>query len=404
MTIRPGVFAFALLLATTALVSIDATSYARVATPALSDPFAAGIPLNAPEFMAKGYSPTLTQAVAQAKAFTYIVAPTVNMYKSYLAQMRAANPRVKVLYYVNGTFAFQQELSSIPSSWYQLDSAGRKIVSKGFSNYLMNPTNAAWISNREQKCANGLASSGYDGCFLDTMGPAPVTPGYVSSMPYNAATKTNWTPAQWLAQTSKNGAAVKTYVGASKLVFVNGLQNGISYFDSAAPTGQILSGVDGGLVELFVRPPGACITCYHKASDWQKDVDMLVDLSKKGKTVLTVTKVWVAGSATQFASWDQYAMATFLLGYGGSEYFHFRTDTLPSAFNPMWSVDLGAPSANYYATGGYFRRDFANGIVLANPNTGSFAINLGATYRLLNGTLATTVTLAPNTGLVLIKV
>ena len=51
-----------------------------------------------------------------------------------------------------------------------------------------------------------------------------------------------------------------------------------------------------------------------------------------------------------------------------------------------------------------FRRDFASGIVLVNPNTGSFTINLGATYKLLNGTTATTVTLGPNTGLVLVKV
>jgi hypothetical protein len=404
MTNRARAFAFALLLAATATVTINATSYARVGNAIATDPFTAGIPLNAPEFMAKGYTPTLTQALAQAKAFTYIISPTVNMYKSYLAQMRAANPALKVLYYVNGTFVYPQELSSTPSTYFQLDSAGNKIQSKGFGNYLMNPTNASWLANREQKCANGIASSGDDGCFLDTMGPAPVTPTYVSSMPYNAAMKANWTTTQWLAQSAKNGAAIKAYLGAGRLVFVNGLQNGISYFDTVAPTSQILSGVDGGLVELFVRPPGACITCYHKAVDWQKDVDMLVDLAKRGKPVLTVTKVWTAGTTAQFDSWDQYAIATFLLGYGGNEYYHFRTDTLPSAFNPMWSVDLGAPTAGYYATGGYFRRDFANGIVLANPNTSSFTVNLGATYKLLNGTLATAVTLAANTGLVLIKV
>lgn len=404
MTNRLGPLAFAFLLAVTGIVAVNTPAQSRVSNVALTDPFTAGIPLDAPEFMANGYTPSLTQAVAQAKAFTYIVAPTPNMYKSYLPQMRAANPALKILYYVDGMFAYPREVSSIPSTWFQLDSAGHTIQSKGFGNYLMNPTNAGWMGNREQKCATGIQSSGDDGCFLDTMGPAPVTPGYVSSMPYNAATKANWTAAQWLAQSAKNGAAVKTYLGAGRLVFVNGLQNGKSYFDLVAPTSQILSGVDGGLVELFVRPPNACITCYHSASQWQQDVDMLVDLAKRGKPVLTVTKVWTPGSAAQFASWDQYAMATFLLGYGGNAYFHFRADTLPSAFNPMWSVDVGAPTAGYYATGGYFRRDFALGIVLANPNTGSFTINLGATYRLLSGATASTVTLGPNAGLVLVKV
>jgi hypothetical protein len=38
-----------------------------------------------------------------------------------------------------------------------------------------------------------IAQSSYDGCMLDTPGVAPLTAGYYTLAPYNAATGANWT-------------------------------------------------------------------------------------------------------------------------------------------------------------------------------------------------------------------
>jgi hypothetical protein len=66
---------------------------------------------------------------------------------------------------------------------------------------------------------------------------------------------------------------------------------------------------------------------------------------------------------------------------------------------------VGAPSGPPVETGGVWRRQFANGLVLVNP-TDSATVNvpLGGRYLQPNGSVVTSAVLGPHTGLTLRKV
>ena len=120
--------------------------------------------------------------------------------------------------------------SAYPSTWYARDSQGNKIKSIQFGNYLMDPSNAGWIADVVHRCQEYLVYSGYDGCLLDTLGTAPLTPGYITGVPVNPATGTPWTKPQWLGATS-NIARQTTAAIAPRPVFGNGIGTGWKYFD-----------------------------------------------------------------------------------------------------------------------------------------------------------------------------
>jgi uncharacterized short protein YbdD (DUF466 family) len=354
----------------------------------------------AAENMGTDHSWTLSEATAAAKRFDLITAK-VSSYQDYVSQMKSANPGLVLLTYQNGTFATFKQGSAFPDSWYLRDRYGRKVRSVNFGNYLMNPTISGWISNRAAMCQNDLAASHYDGCNLDMLGLAPLNAGYVTGLPINPATGKVWTASQWVRATSNLAAAVKKAV-APKLVTGNGLMNGVRYFDPAAPTSQILTGVDAGVAEAWLRTPGASFGAFPGATEWRQSVRMLVDAASKGKAVLTLTKLWISATASQKAQWHRFALATFLMGAGGRSYFSFSdSSSQNSATVTPWTVGIGSPTGPYYAAGNAFRRDFSAGTVLVNDTATSVKVSLGATYVTSSGSNVTSLTLQPHTGEIL---
>src|SRR4029079_51506 len=126
----------------------------------------------------------------------------------YVAQMRQANPDLKIVAYLNGTYAQSDEGNAYPEAWYARDAAGNKVRSKKFGNYLMDPTSQGWIQSRTQTCSEYAGQAGYDGCYLDMLGNATVGKDYVTAPPVNPATHTEWTRQGWIGATSKLGATV----------------------------------------------------------------------------------------------------------------------------------------------------------------------------------------------------
>src|SRR6266568_4355413 len=95
---------------------------------------------------------TQDQAVADAKGLDLIVARK-GTFTPYLAAMRAANPSVKILVYLNGAYAQQNQgpsTGSYPAAWYAKDANGQPITSKSEGNWLMDVSNQSWIQDRTQ--------------------------------------------------------------------------------------------------------------------------------------------------------------------------------------------------------------------------------------------------------------
>jgi putative glycosyl hydrolase-like family 15 (GHL15) protein len=347
---------------------------------------------------------TVDQAVADASSLDLIVARK-GTFTPYLADMRAANPSVQLLVYMNGSYAQtnQGPTSGVyPTAWYARDAAGQPVTSKSEGNWLMDVTNPAWVQDRVQTCTSFLAQSGYDGCYVDMLGAASVAAGYVSSRPVNPATKQAWTATDWMAATAKVGAAVKTG-NPGRMVVGNGLQNGRQYFANPGATSVLLGGIDGGNAQGWMRGAGDAITAFPSTANWKQEVDMLVDAGAKAKSVIAMTKVWgVTATQDQLDAVHRFSLASFLLGTNGNQYFDWdvnRTDGAVVPDHPYDHVAVGLPSGPYALKSKVYVRYFTNGIAVVNASkTASYTFDLGGTYKSLQGQTMSKVTLAPDTG------
>src|SRR5579871_1253976 len=149
------------------------------------------------------------QAMQDAANFNFLTAHVI-AYEGEVPAMKRVNPNLRVFAYLNATFAQDYQGTTFPSQDYELDSTGHKIINVKSGNFLMNPSQTDWIQSRINECEADVRQSGYDGCFLDLLGAAPLGPGFVSAMPINPATKQVWTKGQWLAATASLAGKVRT--------------------------------------------------------------------------------------------------------------------------------------------------------------------------------------------------
>jgi hypothetical protein len=122
-----------------------------------------------------------------------------------------------------------------------------------------------------------------------------------------------------------------------------------------------------------------------------------------------VDAVHAAGAGTvvqvQGAADTEYALACYFLASTGFDGLANSNTESPSNWSSANDVDLGDPVSpvGHYRWNGLFRRDFAAGMTLVNqPGSPTTTVALGGTYRRLDGTVVTSVTLAAATGAVLI--
>jgi hypothetical protein len=342
---------------------------------------------------------TELEAVEVARRFD-VISANQGTFSRYVKAMKAANPDLKLLAYMNGSFAQSGQGTAFAESWYLRDAAGNKVRSTGYGNYLMNPTNFGWIDDRAKECSRLVAYTGYDGCMLDMLGTAPLDPGYATAMPINPATGKVWTKQEWLRVTGNLTGKVKAHVG-NPIVAGNGLGSGPRYFDAAAPSEVLLDTTQGCIAEAWLRTAKAPINSYRPESEWKKDVDLLVDAGAKGEAALVMTKVWVTGATAQKDAWHRYALASFLLGTDGNAYFSFLRENSPTEVHPWDQVNVGSPSGRYTKKDGVYQRSFTAGMALVNPTTVTVNVPLLNVYTTLDGNKITSLKLAPNTGQVL---
>jgi hypothetical protein len=378
-----------------ALVAVASAPAATASTAGFGSP-APGRPVLQwlPEEFATGHTYTQAQAVTAASRYDVIVAYT-QAFQPYLAAMRAANPNLVVLAYMNGMFVPPAQATSWPADWYSYDANGIKVQNAQNKNYLMNPTNSGWVQNRATMCANLVAQSGYDGCMLDTLGVAPLTAGYCTALPINPATGAAWARPDWISATTQLSKSVRSTVSPS-LVVGNGLKDGPSLGESS----QLFNGMDGGIAEGFLRTATQSATTYPSVSIWQQNVNMLLN---PPKPMLALTKVWASATTAQLDQYHLYALASFLLGTDGRSYFYFSSSSSEPPISVVpWSVNIGDPSGSYSLQDGAYQRPFTQGRVLVNPTASQVSVPLSGAYTEMDGTqVSGSLVMPPNTGQIL---
>lgn len=348
---------------------------------------------------------TRADAVAIARNYDLVVAG-VATFKGFVADMRAANPRLRLVVYLKGAIATGDEIAGLPEAMFSHDSAGRRISMTKFpDNWLMRPADPGWMSKVAAKCTSQRTKAGYDGCYLDVLGNAPLDAGFGSGLPINPLTGAVFSQADWFTGTSAVGAAVKR-ADPDAFVIANGLGHGVNYFTTDGPASQLLDGVDAGNAEHFMRLADAKVADHKVEDKWRQDVDMLVDAGRRGRAVMAMTKVWVPATQAEVDAWHELALASFLLGTDGRSHFLFSSGVAKADFvndSPWDHVDVGTPVGAYAKIGSVYQRSFEKGRVLVNPTAAPVAVSLGGTFRGFDGTPRTTITLGAYAGAVLLK-
>lgn len=352
-----------------------------------------------PQFMDGARPVTVDQAVAAARAFN-VIAAHPKVYKPYVKAMKAANPSLQLFVYMKGVFTRD---TTLPEVDYAHDAKGKRIYGRQFAGtWLLNPVAPEMLAYQMSLAQQLLATSGYDGIFLDTIGTAPLHRGYVSSLPFNQATGQVWTEADWLGATSAVAAQVATATG--KPVMGNGLRDGVSYYKTGSPTSRLVQmGMAGAMAESWLRGAGDPIGSYPTEVDWKQDVDMLVDAGRQRTSIFAMTKLWTAGTPTQKNAWYKFALASFLLGNDGHSYLSVSYQPGDATVTrPLNRVDLGSPGRPYSRSGGIYLRSFSRGLVLVNPTPTTHTLVLRSrNYRNLAAKPVRSVTLAPSSAEIL---
>ena len=304
---------------------------------------------DAPSFLVKigtydneqGGQPTRAQAIARAERFDVITAGA-HQYRWNVAAMRAANPNLVLRTYVNGTHTRD---AGLPEAQYCHDQAGRRITSNGLwaGNILMDPANSGWRTTLLAEVNDVLATSGYDGVFLDVLGRGALQYN-VTGHCINPRTGGPYTTAAWERDTSELARSIKER--SARSLVANGASRGVIYF-SPPPSSVIAQYADGGLAEGFTRN-GAFFEGHYSESQLLKDVAMVSD----GPIMHVLTKDWRAVSQNVKDREMRYAFATFLLGTDGNDVFGWTgSQGTMTPFDPLWDTDLGAPGGPYYSVG-----------------------------------------------------
>ena len=352
----------------------------------------------------------MTQFTAVSVAQAYdVVMGTETTFGGYVPAMRAANPNLRLFVYMNGVYAQASQGGAYPESWYAHDANGNRVKSRSFGNYMMDMSSPQWWADRASTCKALLAATGFDDCYLDMLGTAPLAPNYNTAKPIDPRTGQVWTRAALLAADLEVAKALRA-TDPGGLLASNGLVNGQRYFKPAGQSPAVLfQELDAVHAEIFLRDKNTPLDTFKTEAAWKQDVDMLVDVGSRGKVAWTTTKMWnVSSTATQVQidRWHKYALASFLLGTNGHSYFNFSAkNTVAGVFvdHPWDRVQVGDPVGPYAKVGGVYRRDFTAGMALVNPTTATVTVNLGGTYRDLNGVQQSSITLAANQGEVLTK-
>jgi len=101
---------------------------------------------------------------------------------------------------------------------------------------------------------------------------------------------------------------------------------------------------------------------------------------------------------------EEYSLAGYFLISDGYDYYGNGSHAGPTDWWKGYDTNLGKSTSDRYNWNGVLRRDFTGGMVLVNePGASTKTIQLGSTYKNIDGASVTSVTLGPSSGAILTK-
>ncbi len=319
-----------------------------------------------------------------------------------LHALKAVNPSVKVLMYQNASAASSSSSNGIyPSGvpydqalangWLLQNTSGSTFPFNGYQWLYAADIGApgyqdAWATNVLAK----LRSAPWDGVFMDDVNPTikwhycvTCVSKYPSDTQYGQATES------FIAD-------VGPRIQASGKLAIANFGSWSTYSSVVNPWVRYLS---GAMDENFLKWGETPGTGYADPAMWAVQLGEEQYTESLGKLFIGAT-----GSSTNDSSAAMYGYATMLLGSTGNAVFYMGDELADPTDFPEYHLQLGRPmGAEDAIAGGVHRRRFSNGLVLVNPTMSRAKVSLGGVYTGSGLTRVTAVTMAPQTGLVLVR-
>ncbi|MFI5285603.1 MAG: putative glycoside hydrolase [Candidatus Dormibacteria bacterium] len=332
-----------------------------------------------------GRSTSAWQQVAQTHSI--LVGSSGSVYGNMIPQLHGWNPAVKVLVYdlgpytIKGSAEFTTLMAAHPD-YFARDVSGNLITMGASSgsgafpnNYLMDEANPGWQAEEASRILTNIDKYGYDGAYIDSMGPSPLTGGD-TGVPVDPSTGHAFTATSWMQASGHALSVMKAAIG-SKFLLSSGLVNGSEFTSYTHYLSD--STANGAQTDSWLRLAGSSAAQYPAVSTLASDLAMVQTLNAEGKAFFGWTKLWTAATPAQASAWNTYALAAYLLVDNGvSDYYSF---SMPSSnadrttiYFPNELAALGAPLGSYSLTNGVYSRAFQNGAVSLNTNTNGASI------------------------------
>jgi hypothetical protein len=327
--------------------------------------------------------------------------------QALMHRLKAANPGLVVLEYkdlgnsssyepVDGVstdgVTYAQAAAEHPQ-WLLRDRAGQPIRCDGYS-YLwaMDVGNAGFERAWADEVVAELRREGWDGVFIDNVNPTIRyyhNPADVAKYPTDAS--------YTAAMTSALRYIAPRIHAAGKLAMAN-----IGSWPNYRATGmRWLALLDGAMDERFTKFTPAAGAGYRSAGEWRTELSILQASQRAGKWFMGI-----AQSSDGDVRAERFGWATMLLGSGGRATFALQNDGEYGI--ETWFSDYEAPIGHalgqaWAEPSGVYGRRFSRGLVLVNPTAGRRRVKLGGRYAGDGLRAARAVTMAPHTGLVLVR-
>jgi Hypothetical glycosyl hydrolase family 15/RTX calcium-binding nonapeptide repeat (4 copies) len=321
----------------------------------------------------------------------------------HIADLKAANPDVKVLVYKDmaackyssgqddaGNTLYSvgvgcQQVNDGHTQWYLEATNGNRVEWCDYpGNWFMDVGSASYQNTWKQNVLADLEAYGWDGVLVDDTMYSPR---------YHLCGRT----LQKYPNDEAFGAATESFLANVGPSVTSEGHLFIPNISDANPTTVFARWVgygSGAMKEWWVADNNGI----RSDPDWGYGQKYLQVTEAQGKEFLGVTY-----GSTDNVRLMRYARASFLLdsnGRGGALIYHSGTGVDP--WSDDWTLEVGEPEGPKYKVGQAWRRDFTRGTVLVNPSGDeSVTVKLGGTYRRTDGGQVSSVTLKPATGVVL---
>jgi hypothetical protein len=329
-----------------------------------------------------------------------------------IATMKAANPYLLVSQYLNlasgGFVLTRAELAEVPGIVIKKKDGTpeTRLLSPSDRASILDPADETWRQLFIDAAVEAVTTGGADGILADQA--VIVNQLCTCFEGINPATGNIYTDEEWRNAMYDFLKEVKAAIG-DKLLIVNSIANGPEFYREGGE--RFNDVVDGYVAEGWGGKPWWTTDQYSTVDQWRENIRLLTDLESKGESVSAVAKFQLDSvtSEESLLQKELFTFTSFMLGKGDKTTFsskEFDPENPIDADIPYpdyWQVDIGSPLAPYIEEGNVAKRDFENGKIVVNPGKDPQIVDLGGSYKTLEGTILTSLTMEPHTGVILLN-